>query len=437
MKEMRKEFWRYISLSMAGMLGSAGTILADAFFVSHRLGSGGLAAMNIAMCVFGLMNGTGLLFGMGGATRYALFAARGDRQGGKRVFTLSFAAALVLGLAYALVGLFFARPLARALGAEEAILEMCSAYLRTILLFAPAFGVNHLLMAFVRNDGEPGRAMAAMMTGSLANIFLDYLFLYPLDLGIFGAALATGAAALLGILISTGHFRRRKGNLGWGTLRFDRTELGRVTALGLSAFLTEVSWGVVLVVFNLLALQAAGTVGVAAYGVVVNLALTILAVINGISQGLQPLISRMYGRGEDGLARSLYRKGLLVTFTLGMFVLGTAVRFAPQLVHCFNREGDLFLQTLAEQGIRIYFVGFLFVGYNYLTAAYFSATEQPREAFFIAFFRGFAGITAAAWFLSRWLGMTGIWLAFPAAEFLTILLRRVGNRCARRKIWGQ
>lgn len=437
MKEIRKEFWRYISLSMAGMLGSAGTILADAFFVSHRLGAGGLAAMNIAMCVFGLMNGTGLLFGIGGATRYALFAARGDRQGEKRVFALSFAAALALGSVYALVGLIFARPLSRALGAEEAILGMCSAYLRTILLFAPAFGINHLLMAFVRNDGEPGRAMAAMMTGSLANIFLDYFFLYPLNLGIFGAALATGAAALLGIAISAGHFRKKESDLGWSFPRLEWTELGKVAGLGLSAFLTEVSSGVVLVVFNLLALQAAGTVGVAAYGVVVNLALTILAIINGISQGLQPLISRMYGRGEDGAAWNLYRKGLLVTLALGIAVLGTAVSLAPQLVHCFNREGDFFLQSLAEQGIRIYFIGFLFVGYNYLTAAYFSATEQPREAFLIAFFRGFAGITATAWLLSRWLGMTGIWLAFPVAECMTIILRWTLNRCTSEKIWGQ
>lgn len=118
----------------------------------------------------------------------------GRRAGRPRLLPRPWPAAGTLGGLLALAGLLWAVPLARLLGAEGAILPMCSVYLRTVLLFAPCFLLNHILTAFVRNDGNPKLAMAAMLLGSLSNIVLDYVFLYPMDMGIFGAALAHPAS---------------------------------------------------------------------------------------------------------------------------------------------------------------------------------------------------------------------------------------------------
>lgn len=417
---VKRDFWKYISLGIFGMLGSAGTILADAFFVSDRLGAAGLAAMNIAMCVFGLMNGTGLLFGIGGATRYTIASAQGDTPRANQVFVLSFFTALLLGTVFALTGVFFSVPISYLLGADNQTISMCNSYLKTILCFAPAFVLNHLLMAFVRNDGNPALSTCAMMTGSIANIVLDYLFMYPLGMGIFGAAIATGFAALIGIGISCMHFLSGKNSLHFVGLQFRLREIGAIAALGISAFITEFSSSVVLVVYNLLVLGKAGNTGVAAYGIVANLALTVLAVMNGISHGLQPLFSKMYGMGKASIAKKLYRRGVLLAFFLGTAVLAAAIAFTPTLVGWFNGQGDAALQVLAERGLRLYFVGFLFVGHNYLSAAYFSATEMPRQAFTIAFFRGLVGIVSMVCLLSFYFGMRGIWLAFPAVEAITV-----------------
>lgn len=438
MNRVDKDFWKYISLGILGMIGSAGTILTDAFFASDRLGSNGLAAMNLAMCVFGLMNGTGLLFGIGGATRFTIFKSREKHQNANSAFTLSFFAAEAVGLIYALIGLFFSRPLSVFLGADASTFTMCNTYLKTVLCFAPAFVLNHLLMAFVRNDGDPNRSMSAMFLGSISNIILDYVFMYPLDMGIFGAALATGIAALIGISISASHFLSVRNQLRFVHIKnANPAEIFQIISAGLASFITEFSSGIVLVIFNLLILNSAGTIAVAAYGVVANLALMILAIMSGISHGIQPLISKLYGAGRHADAKKLYHKGIRLTCFIGLATFSLVFLFSPNLVQCFNGERNPQLQQLAETGMRLYFLGFLFAGCNHLTAAYFSAAEKPGQAFIVALFRGLIGISAAACLLSALWGMTGIWLAFPLTEALTLFLCLLFNgvhalnRCGR------
>lgn len=429
-----RSFARYISLSILGMLGSSGTILADTFFVSHRLGADGLAALNIAISIFGLINGLGMLLGVGGATRYTILRSQGHGRQADQAFSLAFGAALATGLCFWMAGLGGAGGIARALGANREILPLCTTYLRTVLCFAPFFVLNHLFMAFLRNDGAPQLAMAVMLTGSLANILLDYLFVYPLELGIFGAALATGLAPVLGILVASLHLWRGRNGFHLVPVRFRPGALARIAGPGLASFVNEFSSCVVLVVFNRLILQAEGNTGVAAYGIVANLALVALAVFTGIAQGLQPLLSDAYGRGDARQLDRLCRLGRRLAGGLGVGICALAWAAAPTLAGWFNSEQNVLLQSLAEEGLRIYFVGFLFVGGNHLIAALLSTTGRARTAFGLSVFRGCVGITAAAVLLGALFGMTGIWMAYPVVELTTLLMglsRRTDRHAAR------
>ena len=418
----KKEFASYLSLSILGMLGSSGTILADTFFVSNRLGADGLAALNLSIAVFGLINGLGMLFGIGGATRYTIFRSQGDEKGADRVFTAALLSALAAGLCFFCAGLLWPEAIARVLGAEGALLPMSTAYLKTVLCFAPCFILNHLLMAFLRNDGNPRLAMCAMLAGSLANIALDYLFVYPMDMGLFGAALATGLAPVIGLAVSSLHVVTGRARFRLTGDGLSLRELGRNAGPGLSACVNECSSSVVLMVFNLLLLGTAGSTGVAAYGIVANLALVVLAVFTGMAQGIQPLLSRAYGRGDRAETAALLRRGLVLSGGVGLAILAAALLAAPTLVSWFNSEGDPLLQSLAEEGLRLYFLGFLCVGYNYLTAAFLSATERAGAACALSTFRGCVGITLTACLFAWRFGITGIWLAFPAVELVTALL---------------
>lgn len=428
-QNLNRTFARYMSLNILGMLGMSGYILADTFFVSSRLGSDGLAALNLAISVFGFINGLGMMLGIGGATRYAICKAREDDREANASFTLSLVAGIGAGVVLVLFGLLFSRPLAGLLGAEDRILPMCAVYLRTAFLFAPFFILNHILVAFVRNDGSPKLAMTAMLVGSLSNIVLDYLFLYPLNMGIFGAALATGTAPIIGIAISSIHIFSGRSQFKAVPTGLSLRKMATVAGLGIAAFINEFSSGITLVVFNLLVMHAAGTIGVAAYGVVANLALVVLSVFTGIAQGSQPLLSHAYGMQDLSVVRRVYHMALLLASALGLLALGAALLFPTQLVSLFNSEGNAALQAIAEPGLKLYFIGFLFVGFNFVSAALLGATEQAGASFRVSFFRGCLGIVPAACLFAFLFGMTGIWLAFPAVELVTLFLSvRLGRR---------
>lgn len=428
-QNLNRTFARYMSLNILGMLGMSGYILADTFFVSSRLGSDGLAALNLAISVFGFINGLGMMLGIGGATRYAICKAREDDREANASFTLSLVAGIGAGVVLVLFGLLFSRPLAGLLGAEDRILPMCAVYLRTAFLFAPFFILNHILVAFVRNDGSPKLAMTAMLVGSLSNIVLDYLFLYPLNMGIFGAALATGTAPIIGIAISSIHIFSGRSQFKAVPTGLSLRKMAAVAGLGIAAFINEFSSGITLVVFNLLVMHAAGTIGVAAYGVVANLALVVLSVFTGIAQGSQPLLSHAYGMQDLSVVRRVYHMALLLASALGLLALGAALLFPTQLVSLFNSEGNAALQAIAEPGLKLYFIAFLFVGFNFVSAALLGATEQAGASFRVSFFRGCLGIVPAACLFAFLFGMTGIWLAFPAVELVTLFLSvRLGRR---------
>ena len=404
------------------MLGLAGTILADTFFVSDRLGPDGLAALNIAICIFGLINGLGLLFGIGGATCFSILKARKEDEKADEIFTISLYMAAGTGFILWLAGMCFSRQIVTALGAKGIILPMSDIYMKTILCFAPFFIIRHIYVSFIRNDGNPRLAMSAMLIGSVANIILDYLFIYPMNMGIFGAALATGLTPVISIVICSPHLIRRKNNFHLIKTKPTFSKIGRICSFGIAAFINEFSSGIVLLIFNLLILKYSGNMGVAAYGIIANLALIVMAVYTGISQGVQPLLSRAYGEGKMEEVNKVFRHSMIVSFISGGIVVAGTYRFAPMLVAIFNNEHHARLQSIAESGLKIYFLSFLFLGCNFMLSALFCATERTGYAFVVSFFRGCIGIIVLAVLFSVLWGLTGIWISVPAVEVAALVM---------------
>lgn len=416
MKLQKNEFRQYVTLGVLGMLGSSGTILADTFFVSSRLGADGLAALNLAIPVFGLLNGAGMMAGMGSSVRFAMLKAQGRAKEADQAFTMAFWAAAVLGAGFWAVGWLGADGLARLLGAGPELLPLCREYLGMVLHFGPCFLLSHLLTWMVRADGRPRLAMGMLVCGSLTNLVLDYLFLNPLHLGMAGAALATGLAPAVSLAVGAGCLLLKKPGFHWVKVRPDLTALTGVLQPGVTALVTEVSSGAVLAVWNLLFWECGGTEGVAAYGIVANLALMVRAVFSGISQGVQPLVSRACGTGNGEAAGYLRRKGNRLCLALGACLLAAAWIGAPTVVGWFNREQNDLLQTLAEEGLRIYVAGFLWAGRNDLTAAFLSTAGKVRPAFWLSLVRGTVGILLTACLFAACWGIAGIWAAFPVVE---------------------
>lgn len=415
-KQIRNDFCRYVSLNVLGMVGLSCYILADTFFISNALGSTGLAALNLAISIYSIIHATGLMLGIGGATRYTILKSQQKETEANLVFTQTVMAGIAAGCLFLAIGLALAEPLARLLGADQDTLPLTGIYLRTILCFSPAFILNNIFLAFVRNDNSPRLSMAAMLTGSFANIVLDYLFIFPLSMGMFGAAFATCLAPVisLGILSLHAIKKRNTFRLVWGNLRLRR--LTAILSLGLSSFVTEVSSGIVLIVFNLVILGLTGNTGLAAYGIVANVALVATAVFTGIAQGIQPLASVGCGTNDQKLLTLLRNYTLALSLTFAAVIYGIVLLCSGSITAVFNSEGIPELAAIASDGFRLYFSGFFFAGINITMAAFLSASDRPGAAFSVSITRGCAAILPLILILPRLWGMNGVWLSFPAAE---------------------
>lgn len=419
---MLKKYVKYASSNVLGMLGLSCYILVDTFFVSKALGANGLTALNLAIPVYSFVHGLGLLLGMGGGTQYAILLGEKRETDAKMLFSRIVQLTLMIAVAIMLLGAFGAGAIAQLMQADEQVFAMTKTYIQVIMLFAPGFMMNDMLNCFVRNDGKPALAMAAMLVSSLSNVALDYIFMFPLGMGMFGAVLATGLASLLGIMLLLTHVCPKGGRLRLLGPKSSVHEALKALPLGVPSLVGEVSSGVVMIVFNSLFLRLSGNTGVAAYGVIANISLVVLAVYSGFAQGAQPLISHAKGAGKTGDMRRIFRYEA-VSIVLSSLVICAAVYLFPgQITAIFNSEKNQSLQSMAETGLKLYFSGAAAAGFNIILSAFFAAAALERPSQLISILRGFALMIPMAFALAVALGVTGVWLAFPATEAMVMLL---------------
>lgn len=414
-RNIKHDFIKYASANILGMIGFSLYILADTFFIANATGSTGLAALNIALPYYNVFNGLGMMIGTGGATRFAL-----NRS--KSIFTQCLFLTLLLSIPVFVLGVIFTEPLALFMGANEETLEMTKVYLRTLSTFSPMFMLNNLFMAFIRNDGSPGLSMAGMLTSSFSNVIMDYLLMYPCNLGLFGAALATGIAPIASMSIMSIHFIKRKHTFHFIKERPDPTQWKTVFSLGLFAFVTELASGIAILLYNYLVLDLAGNIGVAAYGVVANIALVAIYIFTGISQGMQPVASNCIGHGQYDDAKKVRRYGWFTAIGLSIVFYMIIFFFTDPIVAAFNSENNSELADIARQGLLLYFIGLFFAGINVISIAYQSAVGNGIRAFILSLLRGVLLLAPVAFLMAKCFGMTGIWLSLAITEILVIFI---------------
>lgn len=406
----------YVTRSVLSTLGLSLYILADTFFIANGVGVLGLAALNIALPLFNLLTGLGLLLGMGGATLFALKGRSGN------YFSQLMIVGGVIGLFFTALGLFFSRPLALVLGASGATVDLTTLYMRFILIMAPFFILNNLCLAFVRNDQNPQLAMKAMILSSVFNMIFDYIFVFPLDMGMAGAALATVLSPALSLAILSTHrnFSKRQLSLSWV-----KPKLRTVTKsiqLGLSSFLAEMSTGVSILVFNQVLLGLGGDIVIAAYGVLANILVVALSLFTGVAQGIQPLISRAANKKETLTIQKILNFGLKTSFIMavGLYLILFFLKYP--IISAFNRENDPLLIQLAAYGIPIFFVSLFGSSLNVVFSIFFSAIGHAKQAFALSLFRGYFLLVPLVIILAAILGLTGAWVSLPITEGLTLIV---------------
>lgn len=418
---LTKQFFKYVSQNIFGLLGTSCYILADTYFIAQAAGTDGVTLLNLCLPIYNLIFAFGSMIGLGAATRYAILRAQGDVRA-QRYFSNAIFSVCILAVPFMLVGIFRPDGLLRLMGGDADIVALGMNYARIFLMFTPFFMCNYVVASFVRNDGDPSLAMVATLSGSLFNVVFDYIFIFPMGLGLPGAALATAISPILSIAVCSAHFIKKSNTITFVRKAPSVRLLAQSCQLGISGFVGELSSGVTTTVFNFLLLRLAGNVAVAAYGVVANFALVATAIFNGVAQGAQPLVSQCYGKNEMAGARKLLLLGCGTALGLAALLYGVVFGYTDALTALFNSENSALMAAFAHSGMRIYFVGYFFAGCNIVAAGYLGAVNRPAEASITSLCRGMVAIVVCSLVLSALFGMNGVWAAFPVSEAITLAL---------------
>lgn len=419
--DIRKTFFKYLIPSVGGMMGISLYVLGDTMIIGRGLGSQGLAALNISIPLINVLSGLGLLFGIGGATFLSI--SRGEKKDHKvnDIFTKSMIMAVIAGIILTLVRVFFLDELCYFLGASEATFQMSRDYLGVLLAFSVPFILNSALTVFVRNDGAPQLAMWGMLTGSVMNVILDYIYIFKFGWGMRGGAIATVTSPIIGLVILSTHFIQKNNKMKLIKPSFNFVIIKRIIGNGTASFIVELSAGIVIFAFNKAILDIIGDIGVSAYSIIANLSLMFAAVFIGIGQAIQPIVSFNYGAGQMDRVYQSVRLALLVAFGLGGLFYAVGLFFPEFLVSIFSKDSQNLMET-AVRGIRIYFLSFIVMGVNIVMTSYIQSKEYARVSTIISLTRGLGLIMLFLIILPKIFGLDGVWMTLPVVEFTTAVI---------------
>ena len=320
-----------------------------------------LAAVNITVPFITTTVALSSLFAMGGSTVIAIRLGRGDRKGANDAFLLSLFLTLLLSVILLVVGTVFPAPIARLCGSSGTILPLAVDYLFYYTAFSIPFLLSNCLSVFVRNDGAPALAFWGMCAGAVANVFLDWLFIFPLQMGIRGAAIASGLGQVLSFLILLSHFVRKRGQLRLGRFSCSAALLGKICKRGVPECVSQLNTPVTALCYNWVLMRTLGDMGVATFSVLSFLYSFANAILSGVAQGLQPLWGLAFGQKDRAELTRTLAAGLRINLisAAGIYVLLSVCRVP--VVTLFNRDPDL-VQMASAAPARVCAVVFVHGG---------------------------------------------------------------------------
>ena len=305
--------------------------------------------------------------------------------------------------------------------------------MRPIQYVFPLFLFNQLLAAFLRNDNAPGLATLGVLSGGIFNIFGDYFFVFPCDMGIYGAGLATAIGAGISFLVMLTHFFSRK-----NTLRLIKPEnllrrLQEIAVTGFSTFVIDVAMGILTVLFNRQIMQYLGASALAIYGPIIQVSTFVQCCAYSVGQASQPIISTNFGAGKGERIKETLRLALWTTGFFGVFWTALSMAFPNAYIRIFMTPTPEILD-MAPAIVRTYALSFLLLPFNIFSTYYFQAILKPKAAFVVSVARGLviSGILILA--LPVLVRADAIWFAMPVTELLVMVYAALTMRACTKAL---
>ncbi len=412
-------FAKYAVPQMIGLLFNSVYIIVDGVFIGHRLGTEAMAAAAVSVPLIEILIAISMAVASGAGVLISEYMGIGEKERSVSSFNLAVLCAIGMGLLVVALGNIFIDPLAQLLGSTPQIHDEAIAYMRYIVTFSPFLISSFLFSGLARNDGKPKLAMFALAFGSVSNIVLDYIFMYPLNMGIGGAALATALGPIFSVLLLLPHFLLKKGNLYFARVKFSLKQIGQIYVMGFPSFIMEFTIGIVTFVYNFAIVHYGfGELGLAAYLVIGYLMLIILTLFLGMAEGLQPVFSYFMGTGEEERSRNMRVFATYVFLGVGIVCYLLIFFFSSYFFAIFN-PGDVELIAFMENKSLLYFSGFFLAGYNILMISFWQSTGRTKNALTVSLCRSLIFPPIFILVLPLVFGREAIWLCHSVSEILT------------------
>lgn len=396
--------------------------VVDGVFVSNCVGSDAFAAVNLIMPIIMILGSVGFMIGTGGSAIVSKTLGEGKKEKANEYFSMLVYLCVVSGVILSVIGIIFTGPIAVLLGAKESIAKDCVTYGRTVFFMLTGLFLQNAFQSFLVVAEKPKLGLFVTLLAGFTNMFLDFLFVYVLRFGVFGAALATGISQFVGSVIPIIYFAGGKNNvLKLTKCRFNKDIIIKTCINGSSEMVTNMSMSLVNILYNMQLMKYIGTNGVVAYGIIMYVGFIFVGTYMGYAVGSAPVISYHYGAGNKDELKNLFKRSLTIIIVSSVVMTLIAEIIAGYLAGIFVSYDNNLLE-LTTEAIRIYAVSYLISGVNIFASSFFTALNNGVVSAVISFMRMFVFQIVMILLLPVVLGISGIWTAVIAAEVLSVVI---------------
>lgn len=417
-----RKLLRFVISPILMMICTSLYTIVDGFFVSNFVGKTSFAAVNLIMPIVMGIGSIGFMIGTGGSAVVSKTLGEGHSQKANQYFSMLVYSAIVIAIAFSILGIVFLRPISTLLGATDQLLEDCIIYGRIIFIAMPAFILQNIFQNFFITAEKPSLSLKISIIAGITNAVLDFIFMAVFHWGIAGAAIATGMGQLVGGIIPIYYFSKRNDSLLKLTkTRFSKLILFKSCTNGSSEMVTNLSTSLISILYNFQLMKIAGENGIAAYGIIMYVNFIFMAIFLGFSIGTAPIIGYHNGAANYYELKSLFRKSLMLIVISGLVLTFIAEIFAIPLVKIFSGY-DFELFNMTYHGFKLYAIAFMFMGINVWGSAFFTALNNGIVSATISFLRTFVFQVIGIFALPLLFGVNGIWLAIIFSELSALLV---------------
>ncbi|MBD5332174.1 MAG: MATE family efflux transporter [Bacteroides sp.] len=414
--------------TLIGMIFTSLITVIDGMFVGHGVGADGIASVNIIAPTFMISTGIGLMFGIGASVIASIKLSENNLKAANIILTQGFLASSLIALALIAFIMLAPDTTLGMLGCSDELRDKAMSYMIYLVPSLIFVMIQCIGMMLIRLDGSPKYAMMCQAVPAVLNIVLDYVMIFPMEMGVKGAAVATSISCVAGGLMVLAYFVLYSSRLRFYRLKASAKSLmltlrniWYMMRIGFATFLTEIAMSVMMITGNYMFMARLGEQGVAAYSIACYLFPVVFSIANAVAQSAQPIISYNYGAGQDRRVSQALKVALLTALICGLVVtlgLGLGARY---IVEAFLSPGERAF-SLAVDGLPLFAVCSLFFAVNITFIGYYQSLEMAVRSTIYTLLRGIVFLIPAFILLPDLIGNTGLWMAIPVAEIMTTVI---------------